>query len=512
MCNNEIEEYLISNLSVYIGEKDKYIKKIFGIENSSNKSTWVELAYKMADVSSNKKQELLDNNIVIKTIRINKNGKIKENMSFPTIQFKELVRENWNESYIHCYFRNTKFLFIVYKESDFEYIFLGGTFWSMSEDDLEHIVKQEWENIQAKVLEGIKFSVKNGVVSNNLPKKSQTKIIHLRPKANKAAYKLNGGFSCGNIKIDGDELPNGEWMTRQCFWLNNDYVLGQIEKKSLQVKCSVNSLGLVETKYQLLRTHLTKDFYIIEEFKSVFMNVLNIEDEKYFNAYNIDKVGYRFNFSYVYSKKYESIQQYIKTVIMNGEIVDLTALEPGLIEVNKYTGLVDGVVKTLPVFRIQNNVFINKAKLIRGGFTDNKIDKFSADVKKVNVENYFTVKSLRNDMRFETQFEDGFEDCFYEDILLSSDYFSSFKCGDKKVFCTINGANEFAKFLRYILRAEKKLGLIELNDLLKSQYGINYNFQGLQRLLRFSELYYNQDIEKIYIDYNEFIQEIKGYD
>ena len=34
-------------------------------------------------------------NIVVKTIRIGKNNKIKESMSFPTFKFKELVQEEF---------------------------------------------------------------------------------------------------------------------------------------------------------------------------------------------------------------------------------------------------------------------------------------------------------------------------------------------------------------------------------------------------------------------------------
>ena len=34
----------------------------------------------------------------------------------------------------------------------------------------------------------------------------------------------------GNIQTDGDELPDGTIVTKQCFFLNNDYVLGLVNK------------------------------------------------------------------------------------------------------------------------------------------------------------------------------------------------------------------------------------------------------------------------------------------
>lgn len=56
-----------------------------------------------------------------------------------------------------------------------------------------------------------------------------TEIIHIRPHAQKSAYQLNDGFIKGNIERDADELPNGEWMTKQSFWLNKQYVLKQLK-------------------------------------------------------------------------------------------------------------------------------------------------------------------------------------------------------------------------------------------------------------------------------------------
>ena len=52
----------------------------------------------------------------------------------------------------------------------------------------------------------------------------------MRPHTAKSAYKLNNGFERGDINKDGDQLPNGEWMTKQSFWLNNSYIMSQLNK------------------------------------------------------------------------------------------------------------------------------------------------------------------------------------------------------------------------------------------------------------------------------------------
>ena len=57
---------------------------------------------------------------------------------------------------------------------------------------------------------------------------SSTSYLHisfLRHRANRPTQ-------IGDIQTDGDELPNGEWMTKQCFWLNASYV-SQVVKELL---------------------------------------------------------------------------------------------------------------------------------------------------------------------------------------------------------------------------------------------------------------------------------------
>ena len=53
----------------------------------------------------------------------------------------------------------------------------------------------------------------------------------MRPHAKKAAYSLHNGLVQGDVEKDADELPNGEFMTKQSFWLNSEYILSQIKYK-----------------------------------------------------------------------------------------------------------------------------------------------------------------------------------------------------------------------------------------------------------------------------------------
>ena len=63
------------------------------------------------------------------------------------------------------------------------------------------------------------------VVKNNLPGANKNAIVHIRPHASKRYYKLEDGEVIGDgTTAMAEELPDGRWMPKQSFWLNNTYI------------------------------------------------------------------------------------------------------------------------------------------------------------------------------------------------------------------------------------------------------------------------------------------------
>ena len=125
-------------------------------------------------------------------------NKIRENMSFPTFKFKELVEEEWDESTFGNYLRETRFLFVVYKyNGENELRLKGCQFWNIPYKDLEGDVKSVWEATKQVVLDGLEIKVRNGKHYNNFPKASDNPVCHVRPHARNAkdTYELPSGNS-----------------------------------------------------------------------------------------------------------------------------------------------------------------------------------------------------------------------------------------------------------------------------------------------------------------------------
>ena len=139
-------------------------------------------------------------------------------MSFPTFRFKELVQEDWESSSFREYLSETRFFFIVYQYDSREYLYLKGCqVWNIPYSDLEGNVKKVWLETKEVLKSGLKVTRVGKRNVNNFPKASENDVSHVRPHA----QNMN----------DTDELPDGRQYPKQCFWLNNSYILSQLEER-----------------------------------------------------------------------------------------------------------------------------------------------------------------------------------------------------------------------------------------------------------------------------------------
>ena len=163
----------------------------------------------MLEIVNEKIEEFEKANIKIKAIRLRPDGMPKESMSFPTFKYTEIIKEDWLDSELYETFSTTKYLFMIYQYLDENtLIFKKAMFWNVPEKDLNTEIKRVWENTVERI--------KNNEY-NNLPKISESPILHVRPHAKNSD--------------DTYPTPDGKQATKKCFWLNASYIKQQIESE-----------------------------------------------------------------------------------------------------------------------------------------------------------------------------------------------------------------------------------------------------------------------------------------
>lgn len=222
--SHSVDDVLKGRFAPYVGLGYSEICKKLDINPITAKSKYFVIANAIA---SNKKignvnlsEEFVKSGLTMKTIRINKNGKIKESMSFENIDYQEVYDcDEWTDSRLYELF-TSRFMFVIFKETDnllslpngkteSEYKLDKVAFWTMPQADL-NVAMQYWENIRQCVKDDhISPEYFWGIKDN--------RDFHVRPKA--------------TLAKDMVDTPNGTKAKKYCYWFNAKYVKNIIDNE-----------------------------------------------------------------------------------------------------------------------------------------------------------------------------------------------------------------------------------------------------------------------------------------
>lgn len=161
-------------------------------------------------------EEFSKANIKFKTVRIEKNGKIKQHMSLETFKYTEIIKETWEESKLRNIFAEQKYLFVVFKYDENDVLRLEKIkLWNMPLSILDTKLKETWEETVRVINEGIVIEVKGNKKFDNMPASTFNRICHTRPHAQNSS--------------DTYPLPDGREHVKKCFWLDRGYILSVVE-------------------------------------------------------------------------------------------------------------------------------------------------------------------------------------------------------------------------------------------------------------------------------------------
>lgn len=216
-----LEQLLDARLSPHYGKTVLELCGETGIPyNPGNKAMIPRVMAKLlgvrkTDLSSI--EEFAKANIKFKTIAREPNGKIREHMSFGKVDFDALARDEWEESDLYDTFAEQKYLFLVFRHEE-DYVpkqkriprFEGIRLWNMPLSKINGELQDMWLETRRIVKEGVQLTETSQGVENNLPGPTFNQIAHIRSKGRNGKDKVR--------------LPDGQWITKQSFWLDRNYI------------------------------------------------------------------------------------------------------------------------------------------------------------------------------------------------------------------------------------------------------------------------------------------------
>lgn len=141
-----------------------------------------------------------------KTIRLKGNGVPKEAVSFPAFDYVKLAETDFEDSDFYGYLQQ-RYLFVIYREGeDGRYRLSQVAFWQMPDADVEE-ARRCYEEMRKRVRDGR---------ADESVKSTENRCCHVRPH--------------GRDSLDTRMTPYGVPVVKKCFWLNQSYLAGEIDK------------------------------------------------------------------------------------------------------------------------------------------------------------------------------------------------------------------------------------------------------------------------------------------
>lgn len=211
-----LEEVVQDKFKKYIGKTDKQIMREIGWQTTAQPKSYKRLLVNrvLTGTGSNKIEELEKANVTMKVVTLESSGTLKESISFPAFDYKDLVTQVWYDedsermSDFHAALEMKKFLFIVFqkiKGSD-DIVLKKAVFWNFPMADLDE-AERVFDRTIACINEGR---------YEDLPKMTESNVAHVRPH--------------GADSNDTIETPQGTQEMKKSFWLNARYIQTALEQ------------------------------------------------------------------------------------------------------------------------------------------------------------------------------------------------------------------------------------------------------------------------------------------
>jgi hypothetical protein len=200
----------------YIGFAQDDLKSKFQIFSNAKNINSIIIS-RMIDLTAIAPEYLLyiKKNCVFKTAVLSENNKISESMSFPAIDYYDMLKNDWKDSQIFKYFSQKTFCIFIFKREGNIQRFLNVFFLKLGGDEISQIYSI-WLKVKNLVANNeITLGGKNGFSVENYPKKEEGSVVHIRPHDSNSAE--------GKVL-----LPSGQRIMNYCFWLNNNYIESKI--------------------------------------------------------------------------------------------------------------------------------------------------------------------------------------------------------------------------------------------------------------------------------------------
>lgn len=267
---------------------------------------------------------------------------------------------------------------------------------------------------------------------------------------------------------------------------------------------------LLNASHQAMLTKaLTSDFYLYSEIRDKYKEVVSDADVSLINPYIIKSLGFRTYSNYAIKSKFSSATDCFERYLFESDIVDLRLLPKGMEQMILFKSLLAQAKNGYRIIEFAHKQFINIRRLKSKGINAEYLKEYCDAVYLfLSGQDFFTVKFLRCCGFEHTLHELGFGDIFYSSLISQDGRFASNTFGTNVVFAKDKSYIQAIDFFEHVLIEQRSIDIYDFNTLLKDEYGVFFDIYKIKQIIGNSTMHYDDIMEKLYINYDQYFEEV----
>lgn len=259
-----------------------------------------------------------------------------------------------------------------------------------------------------------------------------------------------------------------------------------------------------KSKIDKIKNLMIKTVYLRSEVVKIFKDV-----SLKFNTVLLGQLDYYITGNIIYKKKYKNATGALSSIVMNSDIWrrGYSKIEQSY-EMTMYLSQME---RNQKLVMLDEGVYAKVSFLEKKGIEPSLLDSYIKSVYNfLPKSDYFSLYRL-DEMGFKHPLIDyGFERIFYERLISTSHLFNPVNRSSPTLFAKgIETPVTLSNFLRDELASYKKgIDIYDFRDELREKYNIEFEIYDIQYRLQKNNIYYSENLEKLYIDKEDYLNEV----
>lgn len=247
-----------------------------------------------------------------------------------------------------------------------------------------------------------------------------------------------------------------------------------------------------------------REFMFIEDLKELLEH--DITDLQII----LKHINYKTFTSYILKSEYEtSVNYYNEKFYNNMDIVDFSNIDKRIWNLSSFGAWLNNKFKTMELLEFSPKKYITSKKLNEIGLTRDILEDFRHDVlEKLSDKKVWTINTIIDVIDNEKIDSFGFEPIFYRSILRGMENIYSNKIGGNYLLKKDQDFS-FSELVEEEVTKVKMIDIFDLTEIINEKYDINFEYYKLIESIKRTTMYYDEIMEKVYLDLNYYYEEFE---